>query len=66
MLFLACEEETAPVNSQEKEEIVEPDMRYGYDFNLYNAKQLKIKETPLGPSLAQRIDYPQVYDSAGH
>ena len=34
--FLACEEETAPVEiPQEQEEtIIEPDMRYGFDFNL--------------------------------
>ena len=50
--LLACDEETATVEiSQEQEEIlVEPDLRYDFDFNQYTAKQLKIKEeTPLGP-----------------
>ena len=64
--FLACEEETAPVEiPQEKEEtVVEPDMRYGYDFNLYNAKQLKIKRGDTFGAILERngIDYPQVYE----
>ena len=64
--FLACEEETTPVEiPQEKEEtVVEPDMRYGYDFNLYNAKQLKIKRGDTFGAILERngIDYPQVYE----
>lgn len=64
--LLACDEETAPVEiSQEQEEIVvEPDMRYGFDFNLYKAKQLKIKRGDTFGAILERngIDYPQVYE----
>lgn len=64
--FLACEEETTPVEiPQEKEEtVVEPDMRYGFDFNLYTAKQLKIKRGDTFGAILERngIDYPQVYE----
>jgi murein DD-endopeptidase MepM/ murein hydrolase activator NlpD len=64
--FLACEEETTPVEiPQEQEEVViEPDLRYGFDFNLYNAKQLKIKRGDTFGAILERngIDYPQVYE----
>ena len=64
--FLACGEETAPVEiPQEQEEtIIEPDMRYGFDFNLYTAKQLKIKRGDTFGAILERngIDYPQVYE----
>ena len=64
--LLACDEETAPVEiSQEQEEIVvEPDLRYGFDFNQYTAKQLKIKRGDTFGAILERngIDYPQVYE----
>ena len=42
--FSSCEEKTeAPQEVALPEVIVEPDMRYGYDFNQYHAKQLKIR-----------------------
>ena len=64
--LLACDEETAPVEiSQEQEEIVvEPDLHYGFDFNQYTAKQLKIKRGDTFGAILERngIDYPQVYE----
>lgn len=64
--LLACDEEIAPVEiSQEQEEIVvEPDLRYGFDFNQYTAKQLKIKRGDTFGAILERngIDYPQVYE----
>jgi len=64
--FLACEEETAPVEipQEQEENIIEPDMRYGFDFNLYTAKQLKIKRGDTFGAILERngIDYPQVYE----
>ena len=43
--------------------VVEPDMRYGYDFNQYEAKQLKIKRGDTFGAILERngIDYPEVY-----
>ncbi len=65
-LILACGEESIPVEvTQEQEEIViEPDLRYGYDFNQYQAKQLKIKRGDTFGAILERngIDYPQVYE----
>ena len=65
-LILACGEESVPVEvPQEQEEIViEPDFRYGYDFNQYEAKQLKIKRGDTFGAILERngIDYPQVYE----
>lgn len=64
--LLACDEETATVEiSQEQEEIlVEPDLRYDFDFNQYTAKQLKIKRGDTFGAILERngIDYPQVYE----
>ena len=42
---------------------VEPDMRYGYDFNQFNAKELKIKRGDTFGAILERngIDYPEVY-----
>ena len=45
------------------EVIVEPDMRYGYDFNQYHAKQLKIRRGDTFGAILEKngIDYPEVY-----
>ena len=57
------ETETPPVETPEPEVVVEPDMRYGYDFNQYEAKQLKIKRGDTFGAILERngIDYPEVY-----
>ena len=63
-LFVGCteaptEEKTAVVVP----EITPPDIRYGYDFNLYDAKQFKIKRGDTFGAILERngIDYPEVY-----
>ena len=65
LLLLSCgeETETPPVETPEPEVVVEPDMRYGYDFNQYEAKQLKIKRGDTFGAILERngIDYPEVY-----
>ncbi len=64
-LTLACEEEPAVVVMTEEPEVVEaPDMRYGYDFNQYEVKRLKIKRGDTFGAILERngIDYPQVYE----
>lgn len=64
--LLACGEEITTVEiSQEQEKVVvEPDFRYGFDFNLYDAKQMKIKRGDTFGAILERngIDYPQVYE----
>ena len=64
--MLACGEEITTVEiSQEQEKVVvEPDFRYGFDFNLYDAKQMKIKRGGTFGAILERngIDYPQVYE----
>lgn len=63
-IILACEQEHTPVVVQEEAAaVVEPDLRYGFDFNLYEAKQLKIKSGDTFGTILERngIDYPQVY-----
>ena len=62
--FIRCsdtpkEEKTAEVIPK----IIPPDMRYGYDFNQYNAKQFKIKRGDTFGAILERngIDYPEVY-----
>lgn len=62
--FSSCEEKTeAPQEMALPEVIVEPDMRYGYDFNQYHAKQLKIKRGDTFGAILEKngIDYPEVY-----
>lgn len=65
-LIFACREEIPLVeNAQVQEEIiVEPDMRYGFDFNQYETKQLKIKRGDTFGAILEKngIDYPQVYE----
>lgn len=43
--------------------VTPPDMRYGYDFNQYIAKQFKIKRGDTFGAILERngIDYPKVY-----
>jgi len=64
--LLACGEEITNVEiSQEQEKVVvEPDFRYGFNFNLYDAKQMKIKRGDTFGAILERngIDYPQVYE----
>lgn len=62
--FSSCEEKTeAPQEMALPEVIVEPDMRYGYDFNQYHAKQLKIRRGDTFGAILEKngIDYPEVY-----
>ena len=58
-----------PKNKTDEAEVttvieVEPDMRYGYDYNQYTAKLLKIKRGDSFGAILERngIDYPQVYE----
>lgn len=62
--FSSCEEKTeVPQEMALPEVIVEPDMRYGYDFNQYHAKQLKIRRGDTFGAILEKngIDYPEVY-----
>lgn len=62
--FSSCEEKTeAPQEMALPEVIVEPDMRYGYDFNQYHVKQLKIRRGDTFGAILEKngIDYPEVY-----
>ena len=65
--LLGCGNKTKPHVEEEKEAQtvaeIEPDMRYGFDFNQYTAKQLKIKRGDTFGAILERngIDYPQVY-----
>jgi len=66
--LLGCGNKTKPHVEEEKEAQtvaeIEPDMRYGFDFNQYTAKQLKIKRGDTFGAILERngIDYPQVYE----
>ena len=58
-----------PKNKTDEAEVtpvieIEPDMRYGYDYNQYTAKLLKIKRGDSFGAILERngIDYPQVYE----
>lgn len=43
---------------------IEPDIRYGFDYNQYTVKELKIKRGDTFGAILERngIDYPQVYE----
>ena len=65
--LLGCSDTTKPLIEEEKAKAVveiQPDMRYGLDFNQYAAKQLKIKRGDTFGAILERngIDYPQVYE----
>jgi murein DD-endopeptidase MepM/ murein hydrolase activator NlpD len=66
LVLSACKKNTsqASVDAQE-EKIVQPipKIKYGYDYNLYEAKEFKIKRgDTFGAILEQNgIDYPEVY-----
>lgn len=64
--FIACEtKKNEKLQESAPEEIVvpEPQMKYGYDYNLYNAKEFKIKRGDTFGAILERngIDYPEVY-----
>tara|TARA_B110000211_G_scaffold89930_1_gene105070 strand:+ start:215 stop:1510 length:1296 start_codon:yes stop_codon:yes gene_type:complete len=64
--FMACEtKKDEKLQESAPEEIVvpEPQMKYGYDYNLYNAKEFKIKRGDTFGAILERngIDYPEVY-----
>ena len=60
VVLISCDEETKalPEEVESPVVVVDPDMRYGYDFNQYDHKQLKIKRgDSLGAILERnRID----------
>jgi murein DD-endopeptidase MepM/ murein hydrolase activator NlpD len=64
--LFACDEEQPLVEvAQEQPEIfIKPYWRYGFDFNQYTAKELKIKRGDTFGAILERngIDYPQVYE----
>ena len=66
--LLGCGDKTKPLLDEEKEAQtvaeIESDMRYGFDFNQYTARQLKIKRGDTFGAILERngIDYPQVYE----
>ena len=64
--FMACEtKKDEKLQESAPEEIIvpEPQMKYGYDYNLYNAKEFKIKQGDTFGAILERngIDYPEVY-----
>jgi murein DD-endopeptidase MepM/ murein hydrolase activator NlpD len=65
-LILACEEDPTIVEVRPTQEkiVVKSDLRYGYDFNQYEAKRLKIKIGDTFGAILERngIDYPQVFE----
>lgn len=64
--ILGCEEVTEQALVEEKPAVVSipPDLRYGYDFNQYEAKRLKVKRGDTFGAILENngIDYPQVYE----
>jgi len=63
----SCKNTTSEANADTlKEKIVQPTpkMRYGYDYNLYQAKEFKIKRGDTFGAILERngIDYPEVYN----
>lgn len=63
--LLSCEEEVKEDSvATEVEEIIPPDLQYGYDFNQYEVKNLKIKRGDTFGSILENngIDYPIVYE----
>ena len=66
LVFSACKKNTSQASADAQEEkIVQPipKIKYGYDYNLYEAKEFKIKRgDTFGAILEQNgIDYPEVY-----
>ena len=66
LVLSACEKNTSQASADALEEkIVQPipKIKYGYDYNLYEAKEFKIKRgDTFGAILEQNgIDYPEVY-----
>jgi len=62
----ACKNTTSEANADTLEEkIVQPipKMKYGFDYNLYQAKEFKIKRGDTFGAILERngIDYPEVY-----
>lgn len=66
LVLSACKKNTSQASADALEEkIVQPipEIKYGYDYNLYEAKEFKIKRgDTFGAILEQNgIDYPEVY-----
>ena len=66
LVLSACKKNTSQASADAQEEkIVQPipKIKYGYDYNLYEAKEFKIKRgDTFGAILEQNgIDYPEVY-----
>ena len=63
--LLSCEEEVKEDSvATEVEEVIPPDLQFGYDFNQYEVKNLKIKRGDTFGSILENngIDYPIVYE----
>lgn len=67
VLFLnACKNTTSEAKTDTSEEKIippTPKMKYGFDYNLYQAKEFKIKRGDTFGAILERngIDYPEVY-----
>ena len=66
LIFIACKDttrETALESTSEKAIPLVPDIRYGFDYNQYKAKEFKIRRGDTFGAILERngIDYPEVY-----
>lgn len=66
LIFIACKDttrETALESTSEKAIPLVPDIRYGFDYNQYEAKEFKIRRGDTFGAILERngIDYPEVY-----
>ena len=66
LVLNACKNTTSEAKTDTSEEKIiqpTPKMKYGYDYNLYQAKEFKIKRGDTFGAILERngIDYPEVY-----
>ena len=66
LVLNACKNTTSEAKTDTTEEKIiqpTPKMKYGYDYNLYQAKEFKIKRGDTFGAILERngIDYPEVY-----
>jgi murein DD-endopeptidase MepM/ murein hydrolase activator NlpD len=66
LVLNACKNTTSDAKTDTSEEKIiqpTPKMKYGYDYNLYQAKEFKIKRGDTFGAILERngIDYPEVY-----
>lgn len=66
LIFISCKDttrETVLESTSEKAITLVPDIRYGFDYNQYEAKEFKIRRGDTFGAILERngIDYPEVY-----